>query len=162
MKTETHLRFSLLFPYFLWFITALFLAFEDSHAPRVEMNPIAESIITVAAYYTLGIFIWALPYTILAASLWIWSFKQVVNRIAIIFAFSPFMMTALVVLEVIIIALASGDSVSSDFDSLVITVGSLSIPFGYAVIGITAGIYKLLRLVDFIKTETETSPTQAV
>ena len=115
---------------------------------------------TVVAFFTFGILIWFIPYTILAVGLGIWSNKKSDYRMAKVFAFSPLMMTILVAVEVLVFSLATSDAISSDFGASVTMVSLLSIPFGYAIILIVAVAYKLLQSVNFMARETEIPPEQ--
>jgi len=44
---------------------------------------------------------------------------------------------------------------SSDFGASILAMGGLAIVFGYLSIGVVAGIYKVLTLLNLIKTEHE-------
>ena len=79
-----------------------------------------------------------------------------------VFAFSPLLMTLLVAVEMIVIYLLQREGASPDFGQTVAVVSLLSIPFGYLLIGVVAGIYVLMRKIDFIKVDNEeTSPQPA-
>jgi hypothetical protein len=44
---------------------------------------------------------------------------------------------------------------SADFGASILAMGALAIVFGYLSIGVTAGIYKVLTLLNIIKNENE-------
>ncbi len=159
MKTQTFVRLSLLFPYALWIILASFLIVMSKVFPASESLPIFSALITISFMYAFGIFVWGIPYSILALGLWIWSAKRSANTMKKAFIFSPLMLAILVAIEVFFI-LGHDHGVSSDFGEAVLALGGLSILFGYGTIGIVAGLYKLLQMGNFIEKEDETTSTQ--
>lgn len=76
-----------------------------------------------------------------------------------VFIFSPLMLAILVAIEVFFI-LGRDHGTSSDFGEAALVLGGLAIFFGYGIIGIVAGLYKLLRMGNFIEKEDETTSTQ--
>ena len=162
MKTVDYLRSSLLFPYLLWFVAALILAFENDRSSIFATGHANETIITIAIFYTFGIVIWIFPYSILAGILWFWSFDQSTNRIVKVFVLSPLMMTVLVAIEILLFSISTNDGVSiSDLFETVVAVGLFSIPFGYSIIAIVVVIHKLLQVAKLIQPENEIPPTQS-
>ena len=162
MKTPTFLRLSLLAPYILWGLLAGGFALVSEKLPTMETRLIVEIIAAVVFFYTIGIVIWGVPYTVLAIFLWLWSINKSSKRMGRVFAFSPLLMTLLVAVEMIVIYLLQREGASPDFGQTVAVVSLLSIPFGYLLIGVVAGIYVLMRKIDFIKVDNEeTSPQPA-
>jgi hypothetical protein len=160
MKTQTYLRFSLLFPYILWVILLGISVVYSSVAIDDEPSGTVQFISAVIGFYTIGILIWGMPYSILAIALWVWGRGKTAERTAKVFIFSPLIMTILVAIEIVVVSVFTSDGVSSDFGASVVFVSLLSLPFGYAIIGIVAGIYKLLQLGNIIHPENETLPAQ--
>lgn len=157
MKTQTFIRLSLLFPYILWVIFASFMVVA-SEIFSASSQPIVSGMITILFMYVFGIVVWGIPYTILALGLWIWSYKKSASTMAKMFAFSPLMMAVLVSIGMYII-LGTVDGVSNDFGASILALGAFSLAYGYGTIGMVAGIYKLLRMGNFIQPENEIPPT---
>jgi hypothetical protein len=118
----------------------------------MESGTVFDVILSAASIYTIGIVIWILPYTILAVSLWIWSKGKPADKTARSFAFSPLIMAILVAVEMGFFSILwGGEGVSSDFGASVAAIGGLAIPFGYLIIGMVAGIYKLFSRIHLIR-----------
>ncbi|MCC6500563.1 MAG: hypothetical protein IT313_09890 [Anaerolineales bacterium] len=159
MKTQTFVRLSLLFPYALWVVLASFMVVMSKIFPASESLPIFSALLTISFIYAFGILVWGIPYSILALGLWIWSAKKDANTMKKVFIFSPLMLAILVAIEALFI-LGRDHGVPSDFGEAVLALGGLSILFGYGTIGMVAGLYKLLRMGNFIEQEDETTSTQ--
>ncbi len=159
MKTQTFIRLSLLFPYALWIIFAIFMVVMSKVFPASESLPILSGMITISFIYAFGILVWGIPYTILALGLWIWSNKKPASTMKKVFAFSPLMLAVLITVAMYFL-IGLEDGISSDFGESALALGVLSILFGYGTIGIVAGIYKLLQMGNFIKQEDETTSGQ--
>jgi hypothetical protein len=159
MKTQKFIRLSLLFPYLLWVILASFMVVMSEIFPTSESLPIVTGMIAISFMYVFGIVIWGIPYTILALGLWIWSNKKPARPIVRVFVFSPLMMAVLVAITMYFL-LGTEDSVSSDVGASILALGGFSILYGYGIIGIVAGFYKLLRMGNVIKPENEPPPAQ--
>ncbi len=161
MKTQTFVRLSLLFPYFLWAVLTGFMVVLSEVFPESESLPILSGIITISFVYSFGILVWGIPYTILALVLWIWSKGKTLRTMTRVFALSPLMM-AVVVAIVMTILLGRNGGASSDIGESILALGAFSLVYGYGTIGIVAGIYKLLRMGNFIQPEKEIPPIQSV
>ena len=159
MKSQTYLRLSLLIPYLFWIVSAGVTAITNQF-------PEYENIIGyIAIFYTIGIIIWGIPYTILAIALWFWSRGKDTRKVARIFALSPILLGILLVIEILIVSINWSDisnsflQPSSDFTASILTLGGLSLLYGYLCIFIAAGLYKLLKAFKVIKAEvTSISP----
>jgi hypothetical protein len=159
MKIQTFIRLSLLFPYALWIILASFMVVMSKVFPASESLPILSGMIMISFIYAFGILIWGIPYTILAIGLWIWSNKKPARTMMKVFAFSPLMLAVFITVAMYFL-IGVEDGISSDFGESALALGVLSILFGYATIGIVAGIYKLLQTGNVIKQEDETTSGQ--
>jgi hypothetical protein len=160
MKPQTFLRLSLLIPYLLWGLSAIIVAVVGSSTNTpFGTNPIINALLYIPMLYALGIFIWGIPYTILAVGLGLWSRGKPTQKILRTFAWSPVMLAILISLEMIAFSInwndlgASFSQNSTDFGASILGMGALAIAFGYLSIGVVAGVYKLLTLLNLIKNE---------
>jgi len=157
MKSQTYLRLSLLIPYLLWVIS-LGIIFVTSQFP--ESNNVIITIISgVAGFYTLGVILWGIPYTLLAVGLWVWSRSRDTRKMARGFAYSPILLGLLLMIETFILSINWSDvpngfsQISPDFTASILTLGGLSLLYGYLCIGFAAGLYKLLKKFNVINDE---------
>lgn len=168
MKPQNLLRSSLIIPYLLWGISAIIVMIvSSSKNTAFDSNTIVNVLLYVPMFYALGIFIWGIPYTLLAVGLWLWSRGKPTRKIIKAFAFSPIMLAILIALEMLAFSINWNDmragfsQNSADFGASVLVIGGLAIVFGYLSIGVVAGIYKVLTLLNLIKAENELpSPVQ--
>jgi hypothetical protein len=152
MKPQTCLRLTLLTPYLLWVVLAWTVILLNRSSQSMDPGIIYNVFLTAANLYSIGIVIWILPYTILAISLWMWSKGKSPEETARFFAFSPLIMAILVALEMGLLSMGwGGDGVSSDFGAAVVAIGGLAILFGYLIIGMVAGMYKILSVLHVIQ-----------
>lgn len=168
MKTRTLLRLSLIIPYLLWGLSALIAAaVSSSKNTSFDTNPIINMLLYIPMLYAFGIFIWGIPYTLLAVGLGLWSRDKPTQKIIRIFALSPVMLAILISLEMFAFSINWNDlgagfsQNSTDFGASILGIGALAVVFGYLSIGVVAGIYKVLTLLNLIKNENEIAhPTQ--
>lgn len=168
MKPQTLLRLSLIIPYLLWGLSTIIVTVVDSSKnTSFDTNPIISAFLYIPMLYALGIFIWGIPYTLLAVGLGLWSRNKPIQKIIRIFAWSPVMLAILISLEMFAFSinwnnLGAGFSQNSiDFGASILGIGALAIVFGYLSIGVAAGIYKVLTSLNLIKNENEMAhPTQ--
>lgn len=168
MKPQTLLRLSLIIPYLLWGLSAIIVAVVGSSKnTSFDTNPIISVLLYIPMLYALGIFIWGIPYTLLAVGLGLWSRGKPTQKILRTFAWSPVMLAVLISLEMIAFSINWNDlgadfsQNSTDFGASILSMGALAIVFGYLSIGVVAGIYKVLTLLNLIKNENEMAhPTQ--
>jgi hypothetical protein len=157
MKPKTFLGLALLFPYALWAVCALIAFLLSSQDLSTNWN----IVLTPVFYYAIGIVIWIAPYTVLAIGLGLWSRGKAIQRIAKVFAFSPFMLAVLLVMMMLIMSVdwnhigAGLSYLSPDFGISVAAITGLALVYGYFCIGIIVGIYKILKMLKMIKTEEE-------
>jgi hypothetical protein len=152
MNTRTYLRLSLLTPYLLWLTLAGILFLINRSSSPMESGTVSDVILGAAYIYTIGIGIWILPYTLLAVGLWIWSKGKPADKTARLFAFSPLIMAILVAVEMGILSILwGGGGASSDFGASMLAIGGLAILFGYLIIGMVAGMYKLFSRIHIIR-----------
>ncbi|MEP6896839.1 MAG: hypothetical protein ABI986_14640, partial [Chloroflexota bacterium] len=100
------------------------------------------------------------PYTLLAVGLGLWSRGKPVQKTLRAFAWSPVMLAILISLEIFAVSFNWHDmranfsqNSSADFGASILAVGALAIVFGYLSIGVVAGVYKVLTLLNLIKKE---------
>ena len=170
MKPQTLLRVSLIIPYLLWGLSAIIVAVVGSskNSP-VDTSPIISMLLYIPMLYALGIFIWGIPYTLLAVGLGLWSRNKPTQKIIRVFALSPVMLAILISLEIFAFSINWNDlgagfsQNSTDFGASILGIGALAVVFGYLSIGVVAGIYKVLTLLNLIKNENEIAhPTQDI
>lgn len=156
MKQQTFLRLALLFPYALWAVCVLVTLLVASPTDATEnWNLIFFPII----FYVLGIFVWIVPYTILAIGLWLWSRGKAAKQIAKLFAFSPIMLAVLIALLLLPLSMdgnlaGSGlSNLSLEFAASVLGMAGLALAYGYFCIGIVIAIYEILKTLQVIKGE---------
>jgi len=162
MKPQTLLRLSLIIPYLLWGLSAIIVAVVDSSKNTpFDTSPIINALLYIPMLYAFGIFIWGIPYTLLAVGLGLWSRNKPTQKIIRIFAWSPVMLAILISLEMFAFSInwkdlrAGFSQNSTDFGASILGMGALAIVFGYLSIGVVAGIYKVLTLLNLIKNENE-------
>jgi len=168
MKPQTLLRVSLIIPYLLWGLSALIVAVvSSSKNTPFDTGLIINVLLYIPMLYAFGIFIWGIPYTLLAVGLGLWSRGKPTQKIIRIFALSPVMLAILISLEMFAFSINWNDlgagfsQNSTDFGASILGIGALAVVFGYLSIGVVAGIYKVLTLLNLIKNENEmTHPTQ--
>ena len=168
MKPQTLLRVSLIIPYLLWGLSALIVAVvSSSKNTPFDTGLIINVLLYIPMLYAFGIFIWGIPYTLLAVGLGLWSRGKPTQKIIRIFALSPVMLAILISLEMFAFSINWNDlgagfsQNSTDFGASILGIGALAVVLGYLSIGVVAGIYKVLTLLNLIKNENEmTHPTQ--
>jgi hypothetical protein len=162
MKPQTFLRLSLIIPYLLWGISAIIVAIvSSSKNTAFDSNTIVNILLYIPMLYAFGVFIWGIPYTLLAVGLGLWSRGKPIQKTLRTFALSPIMLAILIALEIFAFSFnwrdigANFSQNSADFGASILGMGALAIVFGYLSIGVTAGIYKVLTLLNIIKNENE-------
>jgi hypothetical protein len=160
MKPQTYLRLSLLLPYILWGIALLLVAvfggFEGSFVDDEMTIPLV--LAWLVSIYLVGIIFWFIPYTLLAAGLWIWSINKQARTTLRVFAASPLILTVLIIIEISIFTF-DPQSISflpsaPDFENFWGFNGIaalLTLAVGYFCVGIGFAIYKLLQKLEIIK-----------
>jgi hypothetical protein len=146
-KSKNLLRSLLLIPYSAWVITLLFDLLVRGLASNPDApNAFFNALVDVASFYTVGIVVWGIPYTILAVGLLLWSINKPAPNIYKVFIFSPFLLSILMVIEVALIsfwhvqALSHEDLMSFLSSTLLVVIPSLI--FGYGFVGIGSIVYK--------------------
>ena len=166
MKPQTYLRLSLLLPYLLWAIMFSLTQLQEGSGESSPPGGATEflNLGWLTAVYLVGIFLWFLPYTVLALGLFVWSRNRQANAIVRVFALAPLLLAALILLEINILSIISGglDSyLSGSGLQELMALNGLAIVFtlvaGYFCVGIGFGLYKLLQSLKIIK-EAETKP----
>ena len=125
----------------------------------------------VVIIYAYGIILWGIPYTLVAIGLWIWSLRKQTRNIIKTFAWAPVLLAIPMMIQSLILDYRSYSSYNelarnwqsfwSGFAYSTLVFTGFSLAYGYLCIGITYGIYKLLRKLNIIKNENElTDSTQ--
>jgi hypothetical protein len=152
MKPLAYFRFALLIPYILWCICAAILFVLSAQKIPDALN----ILYTPAAFYVIGIILWFVPYTLLAAGLMIWSRNKSTVTLSKSAAIAPIMFFALLSIEALLITLPAdigGESIKEALN-LIAFLGVISIPVGYLCVGMAAMLYLILRSRGLVKGET--------
>ena len=159
-KPQNLLRSLLLAPYLAWGVSLVFTYLVSGSGRNLyTSNTFFEVLTGVVSFYVIGIVLWGIPYTILALGLLLWSIKKPVPTIFKVFIFSPFLLSILMVLEIVLIsywplqAQSLGDS--TDFLSSLLVAVIPTFIFGYGLVGVGIVIYKAARRLNFISIEGE-------
>ncbi len=169
MKPKTFLRLTLLIPYLLWGISAIFMLVVSSLPTALDASsPIINTLAMIPILYSFGIVLWGIPYTLLAVGLWLWSRGKPTKKIIKTFAWAPILLIVPMMIETLIMDYRSFRSYSelarnwqsfwSGFAYSTVTLTGLSLAFGYLCIGLAYGVYKLLWKLKLILDEQENIP----
>jgi len=152
MKQKTFFKLALLFPYILWVICALVVFLLSSR----ELSETWNSVLIPFGLYTFGIFLWFIPYTLLAIGMWVWSRNKSIQAIYKAGMLAPFFLVLLMFVEAILFSFGTG-GIKEMFNNAVseaLALGGFSLVFGYICVGIVLGLYKFLLSRNIIKEET--------
>ena len=154
-KHQHLLRSLLLIPYFAWGITLLFVYFVSASAQNsYTPNVFFDALTGVASFYTIGIVLWGIPYTILVLGLLLWSINKPAPIIYKVFAFSPFLLSILMAVEIALISFWPPQAPSlgglMDFLSYILVAVIPTLIFGYGFVGASSVLYKAARYLNFI------------
>jgi len=165
MKPHTLLRLSLVIPYLLWGISMIIVMIvSSSNSTAFDSNSFINVLLYIPMLYAFGIIIWGIPYTLLAVGLWLWSRGKLVRKTIKVFALSPIMLAMLIAFEISALSInwhdirAGFSQNSADFGTSVLAMAGIALVFGYLSIGVVAGIYKVLTMLNLIKAENELTP----
>ena len=159
-KSKNLLRSLLLLPYFAWGIALLFVFLVNRLVGSLEVpSAFFNALMGIASFYTIGISIWGIPYTILIVGLVLWSINKPESNIYKVFFFSPLLLSILMVVEIALILFWPPPSPPSEdsmnFLSPILLAVIPSLVFGYGFIGVGFIIYKAMRRLNLITTEEE-------
>jgi len=149
MKPRTFFGLALLIPYLIWVICAIVIVL----LPSFDATKILDLVLLPIIYYMLGVIVWFIPYTILAFSLWIWSKGKSTEAIKRLVGIAPLLLFILTWIEFVAVVFptyTSPEPIEYLLD-LTVLLGGFSVGFGYLIIGIALGIYKLLQKKRFIQ-----------
>ena len=159
-KPQNLLRSLLLAPYLAWGISLLFAYFVSEPAGGLyTSNAFFDALTGVMSFYAIGIVLWGIPYTILALGLLLWSIRKPVPTIFKVFAFSPLLLSVLMVIEIVLISIWPVQAPTSENPMdllnsiLVVTIPALT--YGYGFVGAGSVLYKVARRINFISIEGE-------
>jgi hypothetical protein len=159
-KPQNLLRLLLLIPYLAWGMTLLFVSLiSASTGNSYTANAVFEALVGVASFYTIGIVLWGIPFTILAVGLWVWSINKPAPTIYKVFVFSPFLLSILTVVEITLISFWPPQAPSleglMDFLSYILVAVIPTLVIGYGFVGVGGILYKAMRHRNLIRTEGE-------
>jgi len=159
-KPQNLLRSFLLIPYFAWGIALLFVSLVSVSAGNsYTPNAFLDALAGVASFYTIGIVLWGIPYTILVVGLLLWSIKKPAPTIYKVFVFSPFLLFILTVVEIALISFWPPQAPSleglMDFLSYILVAVIPTLIFGYGFVAVGGILYKTVRHLNLIRTEGE-------
>jgi hypothetical protein len=150
MKPQTFFRLALLVPYMLWGIGLLVTLYLS--AMEGDISETWNFILTPVAYYTFGIVLWFLPYTILAIGLGVWAKNKSINSLRNIALIAPFLFFVLMSIEIIIVNLPA-TSIAEFLRAIAeqsLAIGIISLLYGYLCVGIAFGIFKFIQRKNLI------------
>jgi hypothetical protein len=110
-------------------------------------------------FYTIGIILWLVPYTVLAVGMWIWSRSKSTATLYKAALLTPILLTVFMFLETVLISLPA-DSVMEFAENAILAIvlmGGFSLVFGYMCVGIALGIFKFLQTKNIIADEMSAS-----
>jgi len=160
MKTRTFFGFALLIPYLLWGICAL-IFFLISKQEIPEAWSLALMPIT---FYTFGILVWFVPYTILAVGMWIWGRNRSTMTLSRLALLAPILFFVFMLIEAVLISLPADSAMEFAKSTLqmLLLLGGFSLVFGYLCVGLAMGFYKFLLSRNIIKEETTLNNESAI
>jgi hypothetical protein len=152
MKPKKFFGLALLFPYLLWGVCALVFFLLSSK----ELSDTWNIVLMPIAFYTFGIILWLIPYTILAGSMWIWSRNKSTTTLYKVAMFAPILFFALMFIEVVLVSLPTQNAaeLTKDLPGQMGALGGFSLFFGYLCVGVAMGLFKFLKSKNFIQEET--------
>jgi hypothetical protein len=143
IKSQHVLRSLLLAPYLIWGTSLAFNLLVDRLIADPDATPaILDALVGVTSFYTIGILLWGIPYTILVVGLLLWSIRKPTSTIHRVFVFSPILMSVLMTVETALVAFWSPQApfLEELMDFLQYTLVAVipTLVFGYGFVG--AGI----------------------
>lgn len=151
MKLRTYFGFALFLPFLLWLICLLI----SLMASGADLSSPPDTFFIPIAYYTVGIILWFIPYTILAIGLWNWSKNKETIEIRNAALATPFIFYLLLLGEAVLTFTVTNSMTdfASTMPEAALIIGVLSLGFGYLCVGVGMGIFKLLQANNLIKNE---------
>ena len=162
MKPRTFFGLALLIPYILWCICALIFFLVSSQ----EISETVTILLMPISFYTFGILLWFIPYTVLAVGMWVWSRNKSTAALYKLALLAPILLSTLMLIEVVIVSLPADSftKLAKDLLGQSALVGVFSLVFGYLCVGIAMRLYKFLVSKSIIKEKTtlniEFAPTE--
>jgi len=159
MKPRTYFGLALLFPYILWGICALIVFLLSSQ----EMSDPWTLVLMPIAFYTLGIVLWLVPYTVLAVGMWIWSRNKSTAALYKLARLAPILLFPLLLIEAVVVSLPAESiaELAKDMLGQAVLLGGFSLVFGYLSVGVALAVFKFLQAKHFIIEETSVSASEA-
>jgi len=159
MKPRTYFGLALLFPYILWGICALIVFLLSSQ----EMSEAWNLVLMPIAFYTFGIILWLVPYTLLVAGMWIWSRNKSTAALYKLARLAPILLFPLLLIEAVLVSLPAESiaELAKDMLGQAVLLGGFSLVFGYLSVGVAMGVFKFLQSKHLIAEETLASVPEA-
>lgn len=165
MKTTTYLRISLLIPLLLWGLVTL-MGVLATTIPQLNFGSLEDAsgpgwLVIFFAFYIFGIIVWIIPYILLSAILFFWSFISQARIALKVFALSPLAMTVLTIAALNLLALnpmgdaaiVANPAMDQDYINFNIMGAAFALIWGYICVGIGYGGYKLMERRSIIRDE---------
>jgi hypothetical protein len=162
IKPQNLLRLFLLIPYLGWGISLALLALLSLIPDPAANNSYIGIIGGIIGFYALGIFLWGIPYTILAVGLVVWSLRKPLNAIYKVFLFSPLFLCALMAIEAALVSFPVQETAPGtaliDFFSFSLFLAGCALVFGYIFVGFGILLYKAFNRLHWMEVEPEPAP----
>ena len=152
MKHRTLFGLALFIPYLLWVVCALILVLLS----LLEMSSEWGKILVMPFFiYAYGIFLWFIPYTLLALGMWFWSKGKTTKTLYRLALTAPILLSIFMIGEVVWASLPVDNvtELTQEIPNQIIFLGGLSLFFGYLCVGIAMGILKTLKAKNIIVEE---------
>ena len=135
----------------LWGVCALIAALLSSQETSAAWNIVLMPVM----FYVIGIILWLIPYTILAAGMWIWSRNKSTAALRKLALLAPILLFALMLVEALVVSLPtqSVGQTARDMLGQGLLLGGFSLVFGYLCVGIAMGAYRFLHAKHLITEE---------
>lgn len=143
MKPRTYFGRALLFPYLLWCLCALIFFLISSR----EIPEAWNLVLLPISFYTFGIILWFIPYTVLAIGMWLWSKHKPTTALYKLALASPMLFFALMLLEYLVVTVPTSTAANFTNGLLgqVVFLGVCSMVFGYLSVGVALGVFRFLQ-----------------
>jgi hypothetical protein len=159
MKPRTYFGLTLLFPYILWGICALVVFLLSSQ----ETSTVWNIVLMPITFYTFGVILWLVPYTVLAAGMWLWSRNKSTAAIYRLAMRAPILLFPLMLIEAVLVSLPAESvaKLAKDLLGQSVLLGGFSLIFGYLSVGTALGVFKFLQAKNLVAEETPPSLSEA-
>jgi hypothetical protein len=110
-------------------------------------------------FYTFGVILWFIPYTVLAIGMLIWSRNKPTAALSKLAMLAPILFLALMLIEAVLVSLPAESiaKLTKDLPGQSALLGGFSLLFGYLCVGVAMGLYKFMQSKNLIKQDNEPS-----